>query len=74
VELGSGVATSVAQVVQQVYEIVGGSGRPLIGALPSRPGEETRQIANVQQTLQQINWQATTSLQTGLIQTIQTDY
>ncbi len=74
VELGSGVATSVARVVQQIYEIVGGAGRPLIGTLPTRPGEETSQIANVQQTLQQINWQATISLQAGLTQTIQTNY
>jgi len=74
VELGSGVPTSVAQVVQQIYEIVGGAGRPLLGALPSRPGEETSQSANAQQTQQQINWQATTPLQTGLAQTIQTDY
>lgn len=74
VELGSGVATSVARVVQQVYEIVGGVGRPLLGALPTRPGEETSQIANAQQTQQQINWQATTPLKTGLAQTIQTDY
>jgi UDP-glucose 4-epimerase len=61
-------------VVQQVYEIVGGVGRPLLGALPTRPGEETSQIANAQQTQQQINWQATTPLKTGLAQTIQTDY
>ena len=74
VELGSGTGTSVAEVVQQVYEIVGGAGRPLPGALPSRPGEETVQIANASQTLQQINWQTTTPLTTGLTQTIQTDH
>jgi dTDP-glucose 4,6-dehydratase len=74
VELGSGEATSVAQVVQQIYEIVGGGGRPLLGALPTRPGEEPSQIANARQTLQQINWQTTTPLSTGLTQTIQTEY
>ncbi|MCA9897039.1 MAG: NAD(P)-dependent oxidoreductase [Ardenticatenaceae bacterium] len=72
VELGSGQATSVAQVVQQIYEIVGDVGRPLIGTLPNRPGEETIQIADAAKTKQQINWQATTSLVTGLIETIQT--
>ncbi len=71
VELGSGKATSVAQVVQQVYEIVGGVGRPLIGALPNRPGEATMQLANAQMTHQQISWQATTPLIHGLAQTIQ---
>ena len=71
VELGSGQTSSVAQVVQQIYEIVGGAGRPLIGTLPNRPGEETVQFANAPQTRQQINWQATTPLRTGLAQTIQ---
>jgi dTDP-glucose 4,6-dehydratase len=74
VELGSGEATSVVQVVQQVYEIVGCGGRPLLGALPTRPGEEPSQVANARQTLQQTNWQTTTPLSTGLTQTIQTDY
>ena len=71
VELGSGKTASVAQVVQQIYEIVGGAGRPLIGTLPNRPGEETVQFANAPQTRQQINWQAATPLKTGLAQTIQ---
>ena len=71
VELGSGQISSVAQVVQQIYEIVGGAGRPLIGTLPNRPGEETVQFANAPQTRQQINWQAATPLKTGLAQTIQ---
>ena len=71
VELGSGQTASVAQVVQQIYEIVGGAGRPLIGTLPNRPGEETVQFANAPQTRQQINWQAATPLKTGLAQTIQ---
>ncbi|MCA9946079.1 MAG: NAD(P)-dependent oxidoreductase [Anaerolineales bacterium] len=73
VELGSGKGTSVAQVVQQIYEIIGGAGRPLIGALPTRPGEETSQIANAVQTRQQIDWQATIPLPIGLAQTSQTN-
>ena len=69
VELGSGVATSIAKIVQQIYEMVGGGGRPLIGARPNRPGEETVQLANAPMTRQQINWQATTPLAHGLAQT-----
>ena len=72
VELGSGTATSVAQLVQQIYEIIEGAGRPLPGALPSRPGEEIVQLANASQTRAQINWQAITPLPTGLTKTIQT--
>jgi nucleoside-diphosphate-sugar epimerase len=70
VELGSGVATSAAKIAQQIYEMVGGVGRPLIGVRPNRPGEETVQLANAQLTRQQINWQATTPLPHGLAQTI----
>jgi nucleoside-diphosphate-sugar epimerase len=70
VELGSGTTASVAQVVTQIYELVGGGGRPLIGALPSRPGEETVQLADTLRTFEQINWRSTTSLAAGLAQTI----
>mgnify|MGYP005727570501 CR=1 FL=1 len=71
VDLGDGVATSLAQVAQIIYEIVGKGGRPLLGTLPNRPGEDVIQIANAQQTSQQINWQAVTSLHSGLTKTIQ---
>ena len=71
VELGSGTATSVAQVVQQIYALIGSAGRPLPGRLPTRPGEEPLQVANAKHTKQQIGWQATTSLQTGLAKLIQ---
>lgn len=74
VELGSGVATSVAEVVKKIYKIVGNGGRPIIGALPNRPGEELSQIADASQTHRQIKWQATTPLQTGLTKTIQTTH
>ncbi len=70
VEFGSGTTASVAEVVTQIYELVGGGGRPLIGALPSRPGEETAQQADTQRTAERINWRATTSLTAGLAQTI----
>ncbi|MCA9953818.1 MAG: NAD(P)-dependent oxidoreductase [Anaerolineales bacterium] len=70
VAFGSGTTASVADVVTQIYELVQGGGRPLIGALPSRPGEETVQLADTQRTIEQINWQATTSLSDGLAQTI----
>ena len=66
VDLGTGVVTSVAEVVQQIYGLVGGAGRPLIGVLPSRPGEETVQVADVVQTQQLIGWQAQRPLLAGL--------
>lgn len=68
VELGTGQATSLADVAQLIYDVVGRGGRPLPGALPSRPGEEASQIANARQTAGQIRWQAAIPLRQGLSQ------
>ena len=68
VDLGMGMLTSVADVVCQIYELVGGVGKPLIGVLPSRPGEEVVQIADNQRTEQLLGWQAQISLAAGLSQ------
>lgn len=71
-DLGTGRLTSVADVVRQVYALVnaqrasGGQGRPLIGALPSRPGEERQQIADVRTTRDRLGWQTAVSLPDGL--------
>jgi nucleoside-diphosphate-sugar epimerase len=66
VDLGTGVLTSVADVGRQIYALVGGQGKPLIGVLPNRPGETERQVADVQQTAQLIAWQSQISLHEGL--------
>lgn len=71
VELGTGTATSVADVVAEIYQIVGGSGRPRPGLLPSRPGEVPAQIANAAQTQALIGWRAQTTLTDGLQRTVQ---
>jgi nucleoside-diphosphate-sugar epimerase len=70
VDVGTGQLTSVADVVRQIYELVGGSGKPRIGVLPARPGEEWVQVANIAQTQQQINWVASHSLREGLGQMV----
>lgn len=66
VELGTGQVTTLAGVAEMIYDVVGRGGRPLPGALPSRPGEEASQIANVGETAVQIQWQAAISLRQGL--------
>lgn len=71
VELGTGQPVCVADAVQLVYELVGGTGRPLIGVLPTRPGEAPRQVADVVQTEQQIGWRAQLTLRDGLKQWIE---
>lgn len=70
IELGSGQLTSVADVVRQVYEIIGGLGHPEIGALPSRPGEVSKQLADVQRSYELTNWRPTMPLGEGLRKTI----
>ena len=66
VELATGELTSVAEVVQKIYALVNGKGRPLIGALPNRPGEESTQSADLTETPRQLNWRAKFKLDEGL--------
>jgi len=66
VDLGSGQSISVADVVRRIYAAVGGPGRPLIGALPSRPGEEALQVADVQRTKELIGWETAVTFEVGL--------
>lgn len=67
VDLGSGRLTSVAAVVRQIYKLVGGSGRPLIGHLPNRVGEDAAQVANAARTERMIGWKTAVSLADGLL-------
>lgn len=66
VELGSGQLTSVAAVVQQIYKLVDGDGRPLIGHLPNRAGEDAVQVADAARTERMIGWKTAVSLTDGL--------
>ena len=65
-DLGTGQLVSVADVVRKIYTLVDGEGQPRIGLLPSRPGEETVQMAKATETKQLLNWQARLSLADGL--------
>lgn len=66
VDLGSGQTASVAEVVRLAYDVAGGSGRPLPGVLPSRPGEEARQVAGAARTKALLNWETAVTLPQGL--------
>lgn len=70
VELGTGKATAVVDVVRLIYQLVGSKGQPRPGVLPGRPGEDSVQQANAAHTLAQTGWQAAVSLADGLRQTI----
>lgn len=68
---GTGVATSVAEVVQKVYTLSASKGKPLIGKLPSRPGETAVQKAPLTETLPYLqNWQPLKDLDSGLQETM----
>jgi nucleoside-diphosphate-sugar epimerase len=66
VELGTGRSTSVADVVRSIYEVVNQGGAPLVGRLPSRPGEMPHQAADAARTAELIGWRAGKTLQEGL--------
>ncbi len=65
-DLGSGKLTTVAEVVAQIYEMVGGNGRPRPGWLPDRPGEAPVQAADAARTAALIGWHTAVSLAEGL--------
>lgn len=71
IEVGTRKAVSVREVVKTIYRIAGRSGKPLIGALPDRPGEVVRQVADADRAEQLIGWRARTALEDGLRETIE---
>ena len=66
VELGTGQTTPVRAAVERVYARVGRGGRPLPGALPSRPGEAQRQAAAAAPAEALTGWRARIPLDEGL--------
>ena len=65
-DLGTGIGTSLADVVTQIYALVGQGGRPLLGTLPTRPGERPQPLADVGRTQQFIDWRPEHPLKNGL--------
>jgi nucleoside-diphosphate-sugar epimerase len=66
IDLGSGQTASVAEVVRLAYAVAGGAGRPLPGALPTRPGEEPLQVADAARARALLGWETAVSLPQGL--------
>lgn len=65
IELGTGVGTAVGEVVGRLFQLVG-RGRPLAGALPQRPREVSRQIADAARAEKLTGWRAAVNLDEGL--------
>ncbi|GMQ78143.1 MAG: SDR family NAD(P)-dependent oxidoreductase [Anaerolineae bacterium] len=66
VELGTGIATPLMLVINKIYKLVGGTGKPLKGFIENRTGEESLQVANLNATRDQISWTPQVSLEEGL--------
>jgi nucleoside-diphosphate-sugar epimerase len=65
-DLGTGITTSLLEVVRRVYRIVDRGGAPNPGAMPDRPGEAKTQIADANRTEQLTGWRSSISLDEGL--------
>jgi UDP-glucose 4-epimerase len=70
IDLGSGGLVSIRGIVERLVAIVDRRIEPLFGAVPDRPGENEI-AANTAVALASLGWSATTSLETGLRQTVE---
>ncbi len=70
IEIGTGNLLSARDVVAKVYSLVGRGGRPLLGALPDRPGDVDMQHADVEVTKLILNWEPRVTIDAGLRLTI----
>jgi CDP-6-deoxy-D-xylo-4-hexulose-3-dehydrase len=72
-DIGTGTGTSVQEVVGLLFEHIGSSRQPDIGALPYRPGEVWRLVANPELASHRLGWRARVPLAEGLTRTL-TEY
>jgi UDP-glucose 4-epimerase len=70
IDIGSGVLTSVREIVQLIVESVGATaGRPAFGTLPVRPLEQQVTV-DIEETARVLGWRPTTRLEDGLRATV----
>ncbi len=69
-DLGTGQAHTVRQVVERVWALTEAQGRILAGALPYRPAEVMRLSADAGRTARLTGWRARMRLEEGLRRTI----
>jgi nucleoside-diphosphate-sugar epimerase len=71
VDLGTGQAHAILQVITRIWEMVGARGRMLPGALPYRLGEVMLSIADARRTARMTGWKTRVELEEGLRWTIE---
>jgi UDP-glucose 4-epimerase len=69
IDLGTGVLTTVGDVVRQLATSFPGAPAPLFGAVPSRPFEQVR-AADVEATRRALDWAPGTTVAEGLAATV----
>ncbi len=70
VDLGTGILTSLQDVIGQVAELIGASVAPRFGARPDRPMERPRRADVAQSERQLLGWKSEISLEEGLRRTV----
>jgi len=71
-DLGTGQAHTVYEVVRRIWTMTGAQGRILAGALPYRPGEVMHLVADADRTARLTGWRARVGVEEGLRRTIET--
>jgi UDP-glucose 4-epimerase len=70
IDIGTGVLTSVREIVQLIVEAIGPTaGQPVFGTLPVRPLEQEVKV-DIEETARILGWRATTPLENGLRATV----
>jgi len=69
IDIGSGIQTSIRDIVELVEQAVGGRARPQFGALADRPLDRSG-LADTKAAADLLGWQATTPLQVGIMRTV----
>ena len=67
--VASGIPVSIREMVEKVRDITG-SGNPQFGEIPYRNGENMSLYANISKAKNILKWEPSTSLDLGLLQTI----
>ena len=70
IDLGSGTAVPVRDIVERLVRLIDPSITPRFGALPDRPGGDVR-VASLDRADAVLGWRPTTPLETGLSRTIE---
>lgn len=69
-DVGSGTAVSIRDVVERIVHLVDPAIRPAYGTRTDRP-EASERIADVEPTTRALGWRATTALDDGLARTVE---